>query len=257
MSTSRFLRRWGVFVATAVAVGAGLAAGLGHWHWQADREAGDRLRAAAAREVTSRESEERGWKVPADLPPPGEELRALLGQKSRVVLDPSLASSVAEDDLRRAEKILDDSGKPLRLAFMRDHESISGPYSTRSGAARWAYGVGEAGHYVVLWPGGLVDQISLGVPEDYLDETGQGQPSRALVRIAEAMTALPVASSAPDEDSSASDEDEWLGPERISLGEGLLVVLVVLLAVVVPAHRGLVFLVSHVLPAQPRTGETK
>lgn len=218
--------RW-FWISIPIGVVVALAAGIGLWNWQLDREEADlaeraRLLQTGALEVS-------------DVPPPGEELRALIAQDGPVVIDPTVADQISDEQLSRATEVLTLSGKPLHLAFMRKPDYMYDGYTTAGAVATWAHHVGEDGHYVVLWTGGRADVLSVGFDNEYMWEEAQGQPGPALVRVAEAMTEFSLDDEEEETPTGTRDDRDYWG----GTGGGVGIALLVVFFVVLPLHAGL------------------
>lgn len=212
------LRNAGWYVGVGLGVVAGTAAALGVQGWQAGREAADVERRAAefAR---------------VDPPPePVDAIRELLAQDSRVVVDPLLADRVDEADLARAEAILDDdAATPARIAYLSYPEGLYEGYTSSGALEQWAQGVGEVGHYVVVWDRGGYASTAVGLEPSYLDARTQGQPGPALVRVAAEVAAWEAVPAATEPDRP-SDFDYWGGLGG-GIGAGALIGLLTVLPV--------------------------
>lgn len=187
---------WAVGAVVGAVTGTLVASGT--QGWQESREAAD---VALRADAFHREDV---------VPPPGETVRALLAQDSRVVVDPLLADRLPEDDVERAEAILADATVPARIAYLRDPRSSDEGYTTSGAATQWSTGVGEEGHYVVLLDDGRTESVAVGLEEHYVDARTQGQPGPALVRLAAQMAAW-EAQPLPTEPDPPGDFDYWDG----------------------------------------------
>lgn len=196
--TPRSRRIVGWSVGAVVGVVAGVLLGTATQGWQESREAADVERRA---EVFGRADE---------VPPPGDAVRALLAQDSRVVVDPLLVDRLPEDDVRRAEAILADSPVPARIAYLAHPDASHAGYTTSGAAVQWSTGVGEEGHYVVLWDNGGSESAAVGLEPPYVQARTDGQPGPALVRIAAEMAAW-EAEPLPTEPDEPGDFDYWGG----------------------------------------------
>ncbi len=187
---------WGV--GAVVGLVAGVLLGTVTQGWQESREARDVERRA---EVFGRADE---------VPPPGDAVRALLAEDSRVAVDPLLADRLPADDVRRAEAILEDAAVPARIAYLTYPETSHVGYTTGGAAVQWSTGVGETGHYVVLWDNGSSESVAVGLEPPYVESRTDGQPGPALVRIAAEMAAW-EAEPLPTEPDAPGDFDYWGG----------------------------------------------
>ena len=191
-------RPLGWVVGALVGVVAGTAVGFATQAWQDSREASDLERRVAADDYQ------------VVVPEPVDAIRDLLAQDSRVVIDPLLADRVPEDDLRRAEELLDGSPVPARIAYLTYPADTTTGYTPSGAGPQWWTNVGEEGHYVVLWSNGNTAVGAVGLEPEYVAGRTEGQPGPALVRIAEEMAtwdAVP-ADEGPYE---PSDFDYWSG----------------------------------------------
>lgn len=192
------VRTAGWVIGAVVGVAAGAGAAVVVQDWQEDREAADVARRA---EVFGTQDV---------VPPPGDAVRSLVEQESRVAVDPLLADRLPEEDRARADEILAGSAVPARIAYLSYPDSNDVGYTTGGAAAQWRTAVGEEGHYVVLWDNGNTEVGAVGLEDHYVDTRTEGQPGPALVRLAEEMAtweAEPLATE-PDE---PNDFDYWGG----------------------------------------------
>lgn len=186
---------WVIGAVVGVAVGTGV--GLQTQEWQESREETDVAERAA---VFERDEE---------VPGPVDAVRELLAQDSRVVVDPLLEDRISEDDRARAEAVLADSRVPARIAYLPYPTTDIG-YTPSGAGPQWWTGVGEEGHYVVLWDNGSTDTGAVGIEPEFVDARTKGQPGPALVRLAQEMAtwqAVPL----PTEPDRPGDFDEWGG----------------------------------------------
>lgn len=193
---ARRIAGWGVGAAVGAVVGVLLATTV--QDWQEAREARDVERRA---EVFGRADE---------VPAPGDAVRALLAQDSLVAVDPLLADRLPADDVRRAEAILADSPVPARIAYLTYPDTTDDGYTSSGAAAQWSTGVGEEGHYVVLWDNGASESVAVGLAPPYVETRTDGQPGPALVRIAAEMAAW-EAEPLPTEPTPPNEFDYWGG----------------------------------------------
>lgn len=196
--TRRPSRAVGWSVGTVIGVVAGVLLGTATQDWQESREARDVERRA---EVFGRADE---------VPPPGDAVRALLAQDSRVVVDPLLADRLPADDVRRAEAILEGAAVPARIAYLAHPDGSHDGYTTGGAPVQWSTGVGETGHYVVLWDNGSSESVAVGLEPPYVEARTDGQPGPALVRVAAEMAAW-EAEPLPTEPDEPSEFDYWGG----------------------------------------------
>lgn len=196
--TRRPSRAVGWSVGAVIGVVAGVLLGMVTQDWQESREARDVERRA---EVFGRDDE---------VPPPGDAVRALIAQDSRVVVDPLLADRLPTDDVRRAEAILEDAAVPARIAYLTRPETSHEGYTTGGAAVQWSTGVGETGHYVVLWDNGSSESVAVGLEPPYVEARTDGQPGPALVRVAAEMAAW-EAEPLPTEPDEPGEFDYWGG----------------------------------------------
>ena len=187
---------WAVGAVAGVVVGC--LAAWGTQQWQVEREDSD---------VVARAKAFYAEDVP---PPPGDAVRALLGQDSLVALDPLVADRVPEADRERAEAILADAAVPSRIAYLADPTTSDTGYTPSGAAAQWSTGVGEDGHYVVLLSSGRSESVAVGLEEHYVETRTEGQPGPALVRLAAEMAAWEP-ESLPTEPDEPNDFDYWGG----------------------------------------------
>jgi hypothetical protein len=194
--TPRTRRIAGWTIGAVVGVVTGVLLGTATQSWQESRE---------ARDIERRAEEFARTDV---VPPPGDAVRALLEQDSRVAVDPLLADRVPEEDVRRATSILEDSPVPARIAYLAYPGTSKDGYTTGGAPVQWSTGVGEEGHYVVLWDNGSNDTAAVGLEPPYLEARTDGQPGPALVRIAAEMSTW-EAEPRPTEPAAPSDFDYW------------------------------------------------
>ncbi|WP_210648932.1 hypothetical protein [Nocardioides sp. SYSU D00065] len=187
---------WVIGAVTGVVVGTLLA--LVTQDWQESREAADVARRAAAFEHRD------------VVPEPGDAVRALVEQDSRLAIDPLLADRVPVADRRRAEALLDGSPVPARIAYLTYPETQDEGYTSSGAAAQWRTAVGEEGHYVVLWDSGHTESGAFGLEEHYVESRTEGQPGPALVRLAEEMAEW-EAEPLPTRPEPVHDYDSWGG----------------------------------------------
>ncbi|NYE35306.1 hypothetical protein F4692_000410 [Nocardioides cavernae] len=187
---------WAAGVAVGAVVGVLLATTT--QDWQEEREARDVERRA---EVFGRTDE---------VPAPGDAVRSLLAQDSLVAIDPLLADRLPEDDVRRAEAILAESPVPARIAYLTYPDTTDDGYTTSGAAAQWSTGVGEEGHYVVLWDNGNRESVAVGLETHYVETRTDGQPGPALIRVAAEMAAW-EAEALPTAPAEPNDSDYWGG----------------------------------------------
>jgi hypothetical protein len=207
---------------------AGVCAGAVAADWQEAREVADMQRRTAAFEAS----------LDVAAPPPAEGIRALLAQSGRVVVEPALADRIGEADLATAEELLASSDVDLHLAYLRaPYDRSLGYYIPSSAVAQWAAGVGETGHYVVLFDDGTLHTAAVGLEDGYVFAQSKGQPGPALVRVAEEMTTLEAE---PLTLSEPSGSDYWGG-----VGGGIGAALLFGGLLVVPAFLALRFAVSR------------
>lgn len=192
------VRAAGWVIGAVAGVVAGIALGFAAQDWQEAREAVDVERRA---EVFGRTDE---------VPPPGDAVRALLEQDSRVAIDPLLADRLPAEDVRRAEAILEDAAVPARIAYLTRPETSDEGYTSSGAPVQWSTEVGEEGHYVVLWDTGRTDAVAVGLEPPYVQARTEGQPGPALVRLAAEMSAW-EAQPLPSEPDEPSDVDHWGG----------------------------------------------
>lgn len=192
----RRIAGWTAGAVAGAVVGVLLATTL--QDWQETREARDVERRA---EVFGRTDE---------VPAPGDAVRALLAQDSRVAIDPLLAERLPDDDVSRAEAILADASVPARIAYLTYPETSDEGYTTSGAAAQWSTSVGEEGHYVVLWDNGRTESVAVGVEPHYVDARTDGQPGPALVRVAAEMAAW-EAEALPTAPAEPNHSDYWGG----------------------------------------------
>ena len=192
------MRRSGWWIGAVTGLVAGPVIGFSCQAWQESREASDvdARRAADAYQV--------------DVPAPADAIRQLLAQDSAVVVDPLLEDRLPEEDRQRAEEVLAGSPVPARIAYLSYPSTSDAGYTPSGAGPQWWIGVGEEGHYVVLWDNGSTDTGAVGLEPELVEVRTEGQPGPALVRIAEEMTtweAVPAA----DEPYQPSDFDYWGG----------------------------------------------
>lgn len=192
----RRIAGWTAGVVVGAVVGVLLATTL--QDWQEGREARDIERRA---EVFGRTDE---------VPAPGDAVRELLAQDSLVAIDPLIADRLPEDDVRRAEAILADASVPARIAYLAYPDTSDEGYTSSGAATQWSTGVGEEGHYVVLWDNGRTESVAVGLGSPYVETRTDGQPGPALVRIAAEMAAW-EAEPLPTAPAEPSDSDYWGG----------------------------------------------
>lgn len=193
------IRRHGWTIGAVVGIAAGVALGLGTQAWQESREASD----VAARAAVFGHQD--------DVPGPVDTVQDLLDQDTRVVVDPMLADRLPADDLARAEQVLAGARVPARIAYLAYPDGNDVGYTTSGVGPQWWTGVGETGHYVVLWDNGNTVTGAVGLDEPYVESRTEGQPGPALVRLAQEMAtweADPLAT----EPAPPNDFDEWGGP---------------------------------------------
>lgn len=184
------VRRAGWAIGAVVGVVTGVLFGVSTQSWQEARE---------ERDIELRAEEFARTDV---VPPPGDAVRALVEQDSPVAVDPLLIDRVPEDDLRRAEAILEDASVPSRIAYLTYPDTNDAGYTPSGATVRWSTAVGEEGHYVVLWDNGSSSTAAVGLEEPFVETRTDGQPGPALVRIAAEMAAweaepLPTAPAEP------------------------------------------------------------
>ncbi len=219
---SAALPRWrssGWVIGIVVGLLAGTGVALATQSWQEQREAEDIAARAAVFEA------EQGEMVPA----PGDTVRALLSQQSPVVIDPLLARRVSEADLARVVQVLEGAAVPARLAYVRYPRTWDG-FTPSGVAVQWSSGVGETGHYVVLFDNGSARTSAVGLEDPDVSANGDGQPGPALVRIAEDMATW-EAEPLPTGPKPLNDFDYWGG-----LGGGVVAGLLFGLFLVLPLH---------------------
>ncbi len=207
-------REQGWYVGAVIGIMVGIGAGAMTQTWQEQRQTAQVAEAQAALDRVE------------VVPPPGETVRALLAQESSVVVDPLLADRVSASDLAQVETILAADGVQTRIAYVHHPDRHDG--FTESGLARqWSTGVGEVGHYVVLFDDGYKEFDALGLADDYVLTDVEGQPGPALIRLAEdvSMWKENLPPTAPD----APRDSAWGGTFR-----GLVTAVCVNMLVVVP-----------------------
>jgi hypothetical protein len=192
------IRRHGWAIGAVVGIVAGTALGLGTQAWQESREASD----VAARAAVFGQQD--------DVPGPVDTVRELLDQDTRVVVDPLLADRLPADDVARAEDALAGSDVPARIAYLPYPDTNEVGYTTSGVGPQWWTGVGETGHYVVLWDSGSTVSGAVGLEEHYVETRTEGQPGPALVRLAQEMATW-EADPLPTEPAPPGDVDEWGG----------------------------------------------
>lgn len=175
-----------------------VAVGLGTQAYQEQREAQDR------RAVIGTATD--------DVPGPVDMVRDLLAQDEQIVVHPDVADRIDPEYLERARVLLADAppGLARHIAYAPGAVGDLDAGYTRSGAmAQWMAGLGEEGHYVMMFDDGRGEIETIGVESEYLsDGSDKGQPGPVLVRVAEQ-----VAAWGDGEEYSASGEyDEWGGP---------------------------------------------
>lgn len=198
MSVWRSIRTGGWPIGAVIGILAGVGAAGATQSWQESREAQD----VAARAAAFHREEA--------VPPPGDAVRALLEQDGRVVIDPLLANRVPPEDLARAEEVLAQSQVPAHLAYLSYPDSGEVGYTVSGAPAQWMEGVGQDGHYLVLYDNGSARALGRGFEPEAVMTRTEGQPGPALVRVAEEMAqweAVP-ASSEPD---PPNESDYWGG----------------------------------------------
>ncbi|MCY7400549.1 MAG: hypothetical protein LH477_06275 [Nocardioides sp.] len=198
MSRRGPVRTAGWVIGAVVGIVTGTVLAVAVQGWQESREDAD---VASRAEVFGRQDV---------VPPPGDAVRALVAQDTRVAVDPLLADRLPEEDRARAEEILAGSPVPARIAYLSYPDSNEVGYTTTGAAAQWQTAVGEEGHYVVLWDNGSTQVCAVGLEAPYVDTRTQGQPGPALVRLAEEMTTWEAEPLATEPDAP-SDSDYWGG----------------------------------------------
>lgn len=193
------IRRHGWAIGAVVGIAAGIALGLGTQSWQESREASD----IAARAAVFAHQD--------DVPGPVDTVQDLLDQETRVVVDPMLADRLPADDLSRAEEVLAGARVSARIAYLAYPDTNEVGYTTSGVGPQWWTGVGETGHYVVLWDNGNTVTGAVGLDEPYVESRTEGQPGPALVRLAQEMATW-EADPLPTEPAPPDDFDEWGGP---------------------------------------------
>lgn len=191
-------RPTGWAVGAVIGIVVGIAVALSVQGWQESREASDIERRADAF-------------VQEDVvPAPVDAIRELLAQDSRVVVDPLLEGQVSAEDRQRAEELLAASPVPARIAYLSYPDDIDAGYTANGAGPQWWTGVGEEGHYVVLWDNGTTAVGAVGIEPDHLMDRTTGQPGPALERIAEEMATW-EAVTLPTEPDEPGDFDYWSG----------------------------------------------
>lgn len=198
MSGRSAVRAAGWFVAPVVGLAAGAVVVLPVQDWQESREASDIERRAAA------------FGHEDDVPPPGDAIRSLVEQDTRLAVDPLLADRITEEERQTVEEVLAASPVPARIAYLSYPDTSDAGYTANGALPQWSTAVGEEGHYVVLWDSGFHDSGALGLEPHYLDDRTQGQPGPALERIAAEMATW-VAEPLPTEPTEPNDSDYWGG----------------------------------------------
>lgn len=193
------IRRHGWAIGAVVGIAAGIAIGLGTQSWQESREASD----IAARAAVFAHQD--------DVPGPVDTVQDLLDQETRVVVDPMLADRLPAEDLSRAEEVLAGARVSARIAYLAYPDTNEVGYTTSGVGPQWWTGVGETGHYVVLWDNGNTVTGAVGLDEPYVESRTEGQPGPALVRLAQEMATW-EADPLPTEPAPPDDFDEWGGP---------------------------------------------
>lgn len=185
-------------VGAVVGIGVGIGSVFPVQAWQEAREGSDmRARAEA-------------FAVEDEVPAPVDAVRELLAQDRLIAVDPLLADRVDETDRERAEAILASSPVPARIAVLSYPRTNDVGYTAGGAGPQWWTGVGEEGHYVVLWDSGGTDVGAVGIEPDYLSARTEGQTGPALVRIAAEMATW-EAVALPTEPEGPRDFDYWAG----------------------------------------------
>ncbi|GAB3031495.1 hypothetical protein GCM10011376_24770 [Nocardioides flavus (ex Wang et al. 2016)] len=190
------VRRAGWLVGAVAGVVVGVLLGISTQSWQESRE---------ARDIERRAEEFARTDV---VPPPGDAVRALLEQDSLVVVDPLLADRLPTEDVGRAEAILEGADVPARIAYLTYPGTPREGYTNSGAPVQWSTGVGEVGHYTVLWDTGFADTVAVGLEPPYLQSRVEGRPGPALVRVAEEMVTW-GAEPLPSEPREPSRNDYW------------------------------------------------
>lgn len=201
-------RRHGWVIGAAAGLAVAVPTGVATQEFQESREAADMQRRVAAFEAP-----------PEEVPPPGDGLRELLEQDTRLVVDPTLQDQLTPEQRATIEDALTRAEVPTRLAYLTADQRVDDGYTTTGAVRMWSHGVGETGHYAVLFSDGRtdIDAVGLEVPLTHLE--GDGQPGPSLLRMAEQLEQLP-AEELPTHADPASDDDYWGG---VRGGVGLLV----------------------------------
>ncbi|MGN0064638.1 MAG: hypothetical protein ACI379_10385 [Nocardioides sp.] len=216
MSAAR--RRWGWPV--GLLVGAILGGTTGTLYWQHDsaRAAADRARVEQVLDDDQRTRTE-------GLPAPTEVVREVVraSREHSVVVAPSLADQVSEEDLAQARSLLYASEVEGFLALAPKPDDGRLGYNNSSFSAMWMDGVRRDGHYVVLWTDGRTESAARGMDDEYVDtELSRGQPGKALVRIAEQMATWEAEPEYEVDWETRDAQDYWGG---VGGGAGLFVVI--------------------------------
>lgn len=224
MSSSRRTRSgWLAGVVLGLVVGTGAGALYHHR---------DTARAAADREEIEQVLTEEQRGRTTGLPAPTEIVREVIAgsREDSVVVVDSLSSTVTRKDLRRARAILDDADVPGHLVLAPSPNDGDLGYNNSSFAAMWMDGVGQDGHYVVLWTDGMTESAARGMDDEYLDTAlSRGQPGQALVRIATEMATWPATPEYRPDWETRDAQDYWGG-----VGGGVGLVLLIGVFLVLP-----------------------
>lgn len=169
-----------------------------------------------------------------DVPPPVDTVRALLAQDSPLAVHPDLVDTVDPKALRQAREVLEEAGQsPVRrVAYVPWDTSVHSGFTPSGAMAQWMDGVGEDGHYVMVFQGGSFLTGAIGLDDQYLRSGAEGQPGPALLRVATEVAQWPAESrDGADGADRAGDDGELPLLGELALGTlagGVLATLTVL-----------------------------